>query len=115
MLEGAKSGEEHKSFFVPLVLLNCGPFFFFFHDCAELQAHFEATEETEEMNEDPDEVDQDGPPADPPGSEAHAIHGGTKPTSALVQEAQYQDLQQNLSLQLDSLRQETGRSVRVEQ
>ncbi|ELK29208.1 Mitogen-activated protein kinase kinase kinase 15 [Myotis davidii] len=79
---------------------------------SELQAHFEATEETEEMNEDPDEVDQDGPPADPPGSEAHAIHGGTKPTSALVQQAQYQDLQQDLSLQLDSLRQETGRLLK---
>lgn len=114
MLEGAKSREEHRSFFVPLVLLNCGPFFFF-HDCAELQAHFEATEETEGVNEDPDEVDQDDPPADPPGSEARAIHGGAKPASALVQEAQYQELQQDLSFQLDSLRRETGRSVRVEQ
>ncbi|EPQ10583.1 Mitogen-activated protein kinase kinase kinase 15 [Myotis brandtii] len=80
---------------------------------SELRAHFEATEETEGVNEDPDEVDQDGPPADPPGSEARAIHGGTKPTSALVQEAQYQELQQDLSLQLDRLRRETGREPRL--
>nr|KAF6360301.1 mitogen-activated protein kinase kinase kinase 15 [Myotis myotis] len=79
---------------------------------SELRAHFEATEETEGVNEDPDEVDQDGPPADSPGSEACAIHGGTKPTSALVQEAQYQELQQDLSLQLDSLRRETGRLLK---
>uniref|UniRef100_G1PLN6 mitogen-activated protein kinase kinase kinase n=1 Tax=Myotis lucifugus TaxID=59463 RepID=G1PLN6_MYOLU len=79
---------------------------------SELRAHFEATEETEGVNEDPDEVDQDGPPADPPGSEARAIHGGTKPTSALVREAQYQELQQDLSLQLDSLRRETGRLLK---
>ncbi|XP_005871041.1 PREDICTED: mitogen-activated protein kinase kinase kinase 15 [Myotis brandtii] len=60
---------------------------------SELRAHFEATEETEGVNEDPDEVDQDGPPADPPGSEAR-------------------ELQQDLSLQLDRLRRETGRLLK---
>lgn len=95
-------------------MLNRGPFFFF-HDCVELRAHFEPTLETEGVNEDPEEVDQDGPPADPPGSEAHAIHGGTRPTSALVQEAQHQELERDLGLQLDRLKQETGRSVRVGQ
>ncbi|KAM5196856.1 mitogen-activated protein kinase kinase kinase 15 [Hipposideros larvatus] len=48
-------------------------------------------------------------PAEPPGSEAHAICGGSRPASAL-DEAQPQQLhQQRLSLQLGELRQETNR------
>lgn len=67
------------------------------------------------MDEDPDETDQDGPRADPPGSEEQAVPGGTRPTSTLVQEAQHQELERDLGLQLDRLRKETGRSVRVGQ
>lgn len=112
MLEGANP-TEHKSFYVPLVLLNRGPFFFF-HDCTELQAHYEFILETEGVNEDPDEVEQDGP-RDPPGSEPRAIYEDARLTSALIQGAQYQELQQELNFQLERLRRETGRSVRVEQ
>ncbi|XP_036126075.1 mitogen-activated protein kinase kinase kinase 15 [Molossus molossus] len=57
----------------------------------------------------PDEVDQDSPPADSPGSEAHAILGGARPASAPVQDSQPQEPQQDLSLQLNSLRKENNR------
>ncbi|XP_016054867.1 PREDICTED: mitogen-activated protein kinase kinase kinase 15, partial [Miniopterus natalensis] len=73
---------------------------------SELQAYFEPALETEGVNKGLDEMGQDSPPADPPGKEAHAIHGGARHTLAVVQP---QELQQDLSLQLGSLRQETNR------
>nr|KAF6320605.1 mitogen-activated protein kinase kinase kinase 15 [Pipistrellus kuhlii] len=79
---------------------------------SQLRAHFEPILEIERMEEDPDETDQDGPPADPPGSEAQAVPGGTRPTSTLVREAQRQELERDLSLQLDRLRKETGRLLK---
>ncbi|XP_054570871.1 mitogen-activated protein kinase kinase kinase 15 [Eptesicus fuscus] len=60
---------------------------------SELRAHFEPTLETEGVNEDPEEVGQDGPPADPPGT-------------------QHQELERDLGLQLDRLKQETGRLLK---
>lgn len=94
--------------------LNHGPFFFP-HACVELRAYFDPTLKTEAMDEGPDGADRDGPPTDPPGSEAHAAPGGARPTSAPAQEAQQQELEQDLDLQLDRLRKETGRSVRAGQ
>ncbi|XP_032962780.1 mitogen-activated protein kinase kinase kinase 15 isoform X1 [Rhinolophus ferrumequinum] len=75
----------------------------------ELRTHFEPASETEGVDKDPDEVEADYPPADPPGSEAPTICGESTPTAALA-EAQPQQLhQQRLSLQLGELRQETSR------
>lgn len=100
-----------------LALLNYDPFCFL-HDFAALQAHFEPASETEgaskDLDEDPDKLDQDYPPADPLGT--HMIQEGARPMSALVQDAQPQEShQQDLSFLLDKLRQETNRSAWVGQ
>ncbi|XP_045328927.1 mitogen-activated protein kinase kinase kinase 15 [Leopardus geoffroyi] len=76
----------------------------------ELRAHFEPTSETEGEEKDPDEVEDDSPPADLPGSEGHAAYRGSSPPSAGAPEPQPQQLHhRHLSLQLGQLRQETNR------
>ncbi|XP_034505795.1 mitogen-activated protein kinase kinase kinase 15, partial [Ailuropoda melanoleuca] len=76
----------------------------------ELRAHFEPTSETEGVDKDTDEVEEDCPPADVPGSDAHEACGGSGPRAAAAPEAQPQQLHhQHLSLQLGELRQETSR------
>ncbi|XP_047391739.1 mitogen-activated protein kinase kinase kinase 15 isoform X2 [Sciurus carolinensis] len=73
----------------------------------ELRAHFEPTSETEGVDKDTDEVEDDYPLADLPGSEARVASGGRRPGVAIAQEAQPH--QQHLSLQLSKLRQESNR------
>ncbi|XP_077891182.1 mitogen-activated protein kinase kinase kinase 15 isoform X1 [Ictidomys tridecemlineatus] len=73
----------------------------------ELRAHFEPTSETEGVDKDTDEVEDDYPLADLPGSEAHVASGGRRPGAAVAEEAQPH--QQHLSLQLSKLRQESNR------
>ncbi|XP_008061810.1 mitogen-activated protein kinase kinase kinase 15-like [Carlito syrichta] len=76
----------------------------------ELQAHFEPASEIEGVDKDMDGVEEDCPPADLPGSEAHDPYGGNKPGSVVIQETPSHQLhQQHLSLQLGKLRQETNR------
>lgn len=77
------------------------------YDFTELRAHFEPTSETEGVDKDTDEVEDDYPLADLPGSEAHVASGGRRPGAAVAQEAQPH--QQHLSLQLSKLRQESNR------
>ncbi|GAB5584462.1 mitogen-activated protein kinase kinase kinase 15 isoform X1 [Prionailurus iriomotensis] len=80
----------------------------------ELRAHFEPTSETEGEEKDPDEVEDDSPPADLPGSEGHAAYRGSSPPSAGAPEPQPQQLHhRHLSLQLDQLRQETNSFSRI--
>ncbi|XP_014446857.1 mitogen-activated protein kinase kinase kinase 15, partial [Tupaia chinensis] len=75
----------------------------------ELRAHFEPASETEGADKDMDDV-EDYPPADPPSSEVQVACGGSRPGSVVVQEAHSHQLhQQQLSLQLGKLRQETNR------
>uniref|UniRef100_A0A667HI75 mitogen-activated protein kinase kinase kinase n=1 Tax=Lynx canadensis TaxID=61383 RepID=A0A667HI75_LYNCA len=82
----------------------------------ELRAHFEPTSETEGEEKDPDEVEDDSPPADLPGSEGHAAYRGSSPPSAGAPEPQPQQLHhRHLSLQLGQLRQETNRWAGVGQ
>ncbi|XP_015343554.1 mitogen-activated protein kinase kinase kinase 15 isoform X1 [Marmota marmota marmota] len=73
----------------------------------ELRAHFEPTSETEGVDKDTDEVEDDYPLVDLPGSEAHVASGGRRPSAAVAEEAQPH--QQHLSLQLSKLRQESNR------
>uniref|UniRef100_A0A452SFV4 Mitogen-activated protein kinase kinase kinase 15 n=1 Tax=Ursus americanus TaxID=9643 RepID=A0A452SFV4_URSAM len=76
----------------------------------ELRAHFEPASETEGVDKDTGEVEEDCPPADVPGSDAHVACGGSGPREAAAPEAQPQQLHhQHLSLQLGELRQETNR------
>uniref|UniRef100_A0A8C8Y2V4 mitogen-activated protein kinase kinase kinase n=1 Tax=Panthera leo TaxID=9689 RepID=A0A8C8Y2V4_PANLE len=82
----------------------------------ELRAHFEPTSETEGEEKDPDEVEDDSPPADLPGSDGHAAYRGSSPPSAGAPEPQPQQLHhRHLSLQLGQLRQETNRWAGVGQ
>ncbi|XP_073758115.1 mitogen-activated protein kinase kinase kinase 15 isoform X1 [Callorhinus ursinus] len=76
----------------------------------ELRTHFEPASETEGVDKDTDEVEEDYPPADVPGREAHVAFGGSSLSSAGAPGAQPQELHhQHLSLELGELRQETNR------
>lgn len=74
---------------------------------AELQAHFEPASETEGVDKDT-EVEGGYPLVDLLGQEVRVTPRGTRPGSVAIQEGQPQ--QQDPSLQLSKLRQETNRS-----
>lgn len=73
----------------------------------ELQAHFEPASETEGVDKDT-EVEGDYPLVDLLSQEVHVTPRGTRPGSVAIQEGQPH--QQDPSLQLSKLRQETNRS-----
>ncbi|XP_030891665.1 mitogen-activated protein kinase kinase kinase 15 isoform X2 [Leptonychotes weddellii] len=76
----------------------------------ELRAHFEPASESDGVDKDTDKVEEDYPPADGPGHEAHVEFGGSSPSPAGAPGAQPQQLHhQHLSLELGELRQETNR------
>ncbi|KAL1766086.1 mitogen-activated protein kinase kinase kinase 15, partial [Sigmodon hispidus] len=72
----------------------------------ELQAHFEPASENEGVDKDT-EVERDYPLVDLLGQEVHVTPRGTRPGSVAIQEDQPH--QQDPSLQLSKLRQETNR------
>lgn len=72
----------------------------------ELQAHFEPASETEGVDKDT-EVEGDYPLVDLLSQEVHVTPRGTRPGSVAIQEGQPH--QQDPSLQLSKLRQETNR------
>lgn len=74
---------------------------------SELQAHFEPASEAEGVDKDT-EVEGNYPFVDLLGQEVHMIPRGTRPGSVAIEEGQPQ--QQDPSLQLSKLRQETNRS-----
>lgn len=73
--------------------------------CTELRAHFEPASETEGVDKDADEVEEDYQQAEQKRQEEPNVTAGgyTLPSSVSA------DIQQQLSLQLSKLKQETNR------
>ncbi|XP_067401097.1 mitogen-activated protein kinase kinase kinase 15 isoform X1 [Emydura macquarii macquarii] len=76
----------------------------------ELQAHFEPASETEGVEKDADEVEGDYQPVEQNGNEEPVVTSGVSTLSSVVS---HESQQQQLSLQLGKLKQETNRLLEV--